>query len=203
MTTSRDYYRDHLEEYDPLFREQLQEFADGNLLFEVMEKKVWNKAAADTAGLKNYYQQHKSKYIWAPSVNAIIFNASDTKTATDTRKLIEQHPSDWRSVVDSYSGRIMADSSRLEISQLNEPDISKLKPGFLSSIQENETDRSASFYYVVHVYTQTTPRQFEDARGMVMNDYQQELEEKWIAELKKKYPVNINQQEWAKILGKK
>jgi peptidyl-prolyl cis-trans isomerase SurA len=40
---------------------------------------------------------------------------------------------------------------------------------------------------------ETSPRTFEEARGMVMNDYQNKLEDQWIAELKKKYPVKINE----------
>jgi peptidyl-prolyl cis-trans isomerase SurA len=36
-----------------------------------------------------------------------------------------------------------------------------------------------------------------------MNDYQLELEEKWISELKKKYPVRVNQLVWQDILTKK
>ena len=42
---------------------------------------------------------------------------------------------------------------------------------------------------------------FEEARISVINDYQTKLEEVWIMELKKKYPININQTELKKALS--
>ena len=38
-----------------------------------------------------------------------------------------------------------------------------------------------------------TLRSFEEAKGLVINDYQTELESKWVQELKKKYPVHVNE----------
>ena len=46
-----DYYRAHLEEYNPEFARQLKEFKEGNMLFEIMQRNIWDKANADTAGL--------------------------------------------------------------------------------------------------------------------------------------------------------
>jgi hypothetical protein len=43
-------------------------------------------------------------------------------------------------------------------------------------------------------------RSFDEAKGQVMTDYQQMLEDRWISDLKKKYPVRLNQSEWAKVL---
>ena len=93
----------------------------------------------------------------------------------------------------------MGDSGRFDITQITDKNADKLKAGYLSPIVENETDKSASFYYTVNVYTKPSPRNFDESRGMVMNDYQQELEEKLIAELKKKYPVKVNQQVWEEV----
>ena len=47
--------------------------------------------------------------------------------------------------------------------------------------------------YVLNVYDQPAQRSFEEARGLVINDYQAVLEAQWIKSLKKKYPVKINE----------
>jgi peptidyl-prolyl cis-trans isomerase SurA len=50
-----------------------------------------------------------------------------------------------------------------------------------------------SFAYILKFYPQTAPRSFAEAKGLVITDYQSELEKNWLAELKKKYPVKVNQ----------
>ena len=199
--SSIDYYRDFLQDFSPEFNAQVQEFSDGNLLFEVMEKKVWNKAATDTAGLRSYYEKNKLKYQWGPSAGAIIFNVSEKKTAEDAQKFMQKNPAGWRSLMESSGGLIVADSGRFELTQLSTQNPGIIKTGFISSIQENDLDKSVSFYYIVNVYTNPAARNYDDARGLVMNDYQIAIEEKWIDELKKKYPVVVNQQVWKEILA--
>jgi peptidyl-prolyl cis-trans isomerase SurA len=56
-----------------------------------------------------------------------------------------------------------------------------------------QLDELYSFTYVIEVYNEKTPRTYEQAVGLVLNDCQQELEEKWINKLKKKYPVKVNE----------
>jgi len=46
------------------------------------------------------------------------------------------------------------------------------------------------------VYLQSS---FDEVRGQVVTDYQQELENEWIKALRKKYPVKINQDEIRKL----
>lgn len=45
----------------------------------------------------------------------------------------------------------------------------------------------------MRLYREAGQRSFEDARGMVISDYQQVLEEKWIASLRNKYPVRVSE----------
>ena len=55
-------YRDSLEKYNPDFAAQLKDVKEGNLLFEIMQTKIWSKAANDSIGAHKYYIVHKSKY---------------------------------------------------------------------------------------------------------------------------------------------
>ena len=59
------------------FKAQMDEFKEGNMLFEIMQRKVWGKASSDTAGLKEFYNLHKQKYLWNSSAEAVIFSCSN------------------------------------------------------------------------------------------------------------------------------
>ncbi|MDB5243243.1 MAG: peptidylprolyl isomerase [Spirosoma sp.] len=43
------------------------------------------------------------------------------------------------------------------------------------------------------------PKTFAEARGTVINDYQAVLEKQWLAQLRQKYPVKVNEQEIKKL----
>lgn len=191
--SAMDYYRDNLEEYNKDFAYQLNEFREGNLLFEIMQRKIWDAAAVDSNGLKKYYEAHKDKYWWESSADVILFTASNEKAAEDTKKKMRAKPFDWMNYIDSSDGMLQGDSGRFELGQIPVVDRTNFTNGLITASVKNETDNSISFAYIVKVYSQREPRNFNDARGFVINDYQTELEEQWIGELKKKYPVKVNE----------
>ncbi|HEX8277310.1 MAG TPA: peptidylprolyl isomerase, partial [Segetibacter sp.] len=187
-----EYYRKNLEDYHPGFSKQLKEFKEANLLFGIMEKNVWSKANADTAGLVQYYNLHKSKYIWPPSADAIIVTCKTLKLAEDIQKKLKDNFSSWRRITSNNGSDVVADSSRFELGQLTVAERTNFAPGLLTFPVKN-ADGTYTFNYVINVYREPAQRTFEDARGMVTSDYQQEVEDKWIKQLKKKYPVKVNQ----------
>lgn len=191
-TSAEKYYRAHIEEFYPPVAAQLKEFNEANLLFSVMDKHVWSKAAEDSIGLKNYYNQHKDQYKWQPGVSAMIISTSSKEAIDGIADAMAKNAKDWRAIVEPYSEMATADSSRFEDGQLPLKQAVPMQKGFLSKPEQNETGDAYTLVYVFDVFKEPGQRNFEEARGMVINDYQQVLEQKWIAELKKKYPVKMN-----------
>lgn len=189
---SVDYYRTHLEDFNPEFKYQMEEFKEGNLLFEIMERKVWSNAASDTAGLLQYYNQNKSKYQWAASADVIIFNCSNKKSAEETLATLKQGIG-WKKIVADGNNTIQADSGRYELAQISFARGVQPAPGLITAITVNETDGTAGFIKILKLHPAKQQRTFEEARGLVINDYQNVLEEKWISELKNKYPVTVDE----------
>jgi peptidyl-prolyl cis-trans isomerase SurA len=189
-TMAFDYYKEHLEKYNRAFAAQVNEFRDGNLLFEMMQRQIWNRAAADSVGLKLFFEANKKAYWWKPGAEAIIFNAADTASAKKLQDELEKNISNWRLSVDRFGGQVQADSGRFELRQI--PGNAIPEAGRFTHELINP-DKSVQFAYIIREYPIASPRSFEEARGLVINDYQNNLENKWIEELKKKYPVVINE----------
>jgi peptidyl-prolyl cis-trans isomerase SurA len=190
---AQDYYRNHLEEFNAEFARQLKEFKEGNMLFEIMQTSIWDKASGDTVALKKYYAAHKDKYIWDPSADVIMININDVTIVNDFKDKLLKNVSDWRKIADAYEGRVQADSGRYELNQLPSENNTVYKAGTLTNPVTNQQEGITSMMYILKTYPEKAPRNFEDAKGLVLNDYQQVLEEKWIEELKKKYPVHVNE----------
>lgn len=195
---STEYYKAHLFEYNEALRKQLQEFDEANLLFAVMDKHVWGKAADDTLALQKYYAAHKNNYLWQPGVSAIVVTANTKEVANQIAEKIKADAKNWRNIITLYPNNVQADSSRFEYDQLPVQQTNR-QVGSMSPLQQNSTDNSWSFVYVTALHPNKEQRSFDDARGLVINDYQQVVEKNWINTLKKKYPVKVNQAVFATI----
>ena len=186
------YYRAHLEDFNSDFRNQMEEFTDGNLFFEIMQQEVWNKAQNDTAALQALYNKNKETYNWKQSADAIIFFCSDDASAKVFADRLKKNPASWKELLEPHKEKIVADSARYEWTQIPGLDKTVPKPGMITPLSVNATDKTSSFALITKVYNQPTPRSFNEAKGLVMNDYQNLLEEEWIKQLRQKYPVKLD-----------
>ncbi len=187
------YYRDHLELFNEEFRNQMNEFKDGNLFFEIMQQEIWNRAHSDSTELQSLYEANKKKYTWGKSADAVVFFCADAAVAKNLHEQIKKSPAIWRKLADALAEKVVVDSSRYEWTQI--PDKNKMIPttGMVTTPVVNTTDNTASFAYIVKIYSQPTQRSFNEAKGLVINDYQTLLEEQWIKKLKLKYPVKVDE----------
>jgi peptidyl-prolyl cis-trans isomerase SurA len=187
-----NYYKKNLEAYNIDFKFQMQEFIEGNMLFEIMERNVWGKAISDTVGLKAYYQSHAARFKWAESADILIFNCNAPKVAEEAIIALKKGKN-WRLLAEEQSAVMQADSGRYEIAQIIGANYaSKPKKGTFSAITSN-IDGTSTFVMYVNVYAPNQQRSFEEARGLVINEYQQELEKNWINALRQKYPIKVNE----------
>ena len=189
-----EYYRAHLEEFNEEFNMQMKELKDGNLFFDIMMREVWSNAQSDTTGQRNYYEQNKNRYKWNYSADAVIFYCGDDATAKTFRDILVKDKSKWKTVLENFSDKITSDSARFEVAKIPGAQKATAKAGTITNIVKNKDDNSASFALIFKIYPLPGQKSFADARGDVVSDFQDSIDKKWIAELKKKYPVRVNEE---------
>lgn len=199
QNTAIEYYKKHLEEYNEDFRQQMNEFKDGNLFFEIMQREIWGPAQSDSAALVKYYQQHKANYNWKQSADAVLFYVNDATAAKTVYEELKSNPQRWKALVANMSDKVAADSGRFELAQIPNVSSITLKEGSITEPAINKADNTASLALILNVHPQGSPRTFTEAKGLVINDYQTQLEKQWVAKLKRKYPVTVNQKALANI----
>jgi peptidyl-prolyl cis-trans isomerase SurA len=202
QATALQYYQDHLEDFNEDFRHQVTEFAEGNLFFEIMQRKVWTPAQTDTVALADYYQKHKNNYQWKQSADAVIFYAANEERGKEFYKALRKTPSAWKTVLNNYTEQITSDSGRFELPQIPKGAKDVITTGAVTTPVTNKADNTVSFAYVIALHLKVEPRSFTDAKGLVISDYQAELEKVWLAELKKKYPVTVDKEAWKEVVKK-
>ena len=71
-----DYNARELVNINPEYRNLLNEYRDGMLLFEISNRRVWKAASKDTIGLEHFYAANRARYNWdEPHFKGIILSA--------------------------------------------------------------------------------------------------------------------------------
>jgi peptidyl-prolyl cis-trans isomerase SurA len=167
------------------YRLLLNEYKEGILLFEIMEKEVWNRASEDSLGQRKYYNEHQDNYKAGDRLEARIFSTPDKSILDEMRMKIERGDTlkkeDLRKFKSIQNSRSYEKGENKVIDKIN----------WITGIQEAETD---GIHYLVEVSRLLPPggKSFEEARASIISDYQDSLEKSWVAQLRQKYPVKIN-----------
>lgn len=171
----------------PEFGMLANEYYEGILLFDIMEKEVWNKATEDTVGQMNYFLKNRSRYIAGDRVKATFYSHSDSLVVAPLNDLMQRN--------DSVAIAKYAEGHSIKVER---GVFEKGDRAILGSIEWSPGPHSAQnkgMYYLAWIRDILPPGQktFEEARAEVVADFQNELETIWISQLQKKYPVKINE----------
>ena len=175
------------------FRNLMNEYHDGMLLFEVSNKEVWGKAGKDTEGLAKCFKRNKANYKWLDkkykgfvvlckdeAVKGRLNGYAKGLSLETVDQVVKEHfNADSISEVKVVRGLYNKGDNPL-IDQI----------GFEKKKKEISLPDGYTSYYVKGKIL-SAPESYTDVRGLVVSDYQDELEKEWLKTLHQKYQVEI------------
>ena len=176
------------------FANLYREYRDGILLFDLTDQKVWGKAIKDTAGLREYYEKNKGNYLWEERADVTTYKCLNDKVAKEVRKMLKAGKK-TKEILETVNK-----SSQLNVSV---EDVTYLK-GENKNIDANWKEGTAEkdvvdakenkvLVIVVNKVMPKSPKTIAECRGPVTADYQSWLDKEWLAYLRAKYKVTVNQ----------
>ncbi|OAV44663.1 peptidylprolyl isomerase [Lewinella sp. 4G2] len=194
------YAESRLELDYPEFAALMREYREGILLFEATKMEVWDKASEDTVGLLAFYEANRGDYNWKPRAEVTRYTV-DTKSGVDVNEVMTMAKNSAPAKVQYRFGKdkVTTETDRYEYDRLDQ--MENLKPEVGSvSVMKNDLREGVATFYKVEKLLPTAPKKLDEARGYVIADYQDELERRWVAELRDAYPVKINKKVLNKII---
>jgi len=185
-------------EYDLLERE----YYYGMLFFLVSEREVWRKSVEDTAGLRAFYEAHKTEYPAGPRLEIVEIQGMDSLSMAELPKRL---PDISLSAIDSankfgrYNWRILPQYvEREKAPAVLQGLFSEGNGAFPRWAGPVGSGREWRLYAVL----QRLPagyKTFDEVKVELIQRYQQELETNWLARLEKKYPARVDEKVFSRL----
>ena len=186
---------DSLAAADPEMKYLFQEYHDGLLLYEISSREVWEKATENEAALKAWFDAHRKDYKWSqPRYKGIAYHVKDKKDVKAVKNCVKRLPFDqWAEALRTTFNPDSVIRIRVEKGLF--------KPGDNATVDRMVFKVPAEVkplpdYPIDAVYGKKLkkPSDYTDVRAQVVEDYQNDLERRWVASLRKRYPVVIHEE---------
>ena len=191
-----DKCADSLSAADPEMRYLIQEYHDGLLLYDISNQLVWDKAAKDEQALASYFKKHKKKYAWdEPRYKGMAYHVKDPADVKAVAKCVKKLKfDDWNEALRSTFNNDSILRIRVEKGLFKKGD-NKLIDREVFKVKDVQVD-SVKGFPIDAVYGKLLkkPQDYTDVRALVVTDLQDEMERAWVADLRKKYAVTVNEE---------
>ncbi|MCE2864802.1 MAG: peptidylprolyl isomerase [Cryomorphaceae bacterium] len=178
----------------PAYKALVQEYHDGIILYEIMQDQVWNKAVKDTAGLRAFFMENRSKYAWTNRIDATVYECKDEFIAVQVYGMLVQSDTvNSKAVLDVINKdselNLKVRMNKFEVAQTPYLQNRNFTPGL------NPVYSMDGKWYVVKVAAllPPAPKEYTEAKGLATSDYQAFLEKKWLEALRLKHKIVINE----------
>ncbi len=192
------YYNDNLEVEFPEFSAVMDEYRDGLLLFDLMDKEIWQRSKSDTTGLKAFYETQKDKHLWKTRVNSEIYSSTDLSKMKKVLSMLKKKQTS-KDIKEKFNTK--DNVSVMFYEGIYEDGADALPKGTKMEIGVSEITNKGEYYYVTNVKSVLPAgiKTLEECRGKLVNDYQQYLEQNWVNELKKEFTVKVDTAVFEKV----
>ena len=173
------------------FRQLMQEYRDGILLFELTDELVWSKAIKDTTGLDTFYEENKKNYTWPDRFSTETYSTNSKEIAEQMMRLVEQNiPQDSLLSLINDSSELNADFE----AGIHSADEKAYLAGFDKTSDGLSLVESEGKFYVVNVlqFLPSKEKELKEAKGLITSDFQSHLENEWIKQLRNKYNYTVH-----------
>lgn len=187
-----DAERDYLETENDDYRNLLNEYRDGMLLFEISDRNVWSKSKTDAEGLNNFFEANRSKYAtWEkPKFKGYVIFATSDSICDLAQKYLADNKVDNADLVETMRKQF---GKEIKVERvLAAQGDNKIIDGLAFGGERPEPVGKWIAYFAYDGKIINQPEEPADERGKVTTDYQNALEEAWVEQLRKTYPVKIN-----------
>lgn len=174
----------------------IQEYHDGLLLYEISNKLVWDKAAKDDAGLAAYFKKHKKNYKWdEPRYKGMAYHVKEQADVKAVADCVKKLPFDkWAEALRTTFNGDSVIRIRVEKGIFKKGD-----NALVDSIvfKKDTTVNHLKDYPIDAVYGKILkkgPEDYTDVRGLVVADYQEELEKAWVEQLRRRYTWKVDEE---------
>ena len=176
----------------------LKEYYEGILMFNVMEKQIWGKAQTDSVLAKKHYENNKKKYTWDKVSKATIItfpNSFKESKITSLAKLCFKKQTKFETKVQELNNKT---EEKISFNNIEKPkgknatlDLFDWKEGVSKISTENNTKTIVVF----HKIETNKQKTLDEAKGEIIAEIQNELEEKWTSLIQQKYPPVLNMEQ--------
>ncbi len=192
MKSVLDYGKDHLEQKQPEFSLQIQEYRDGLLLNEITNREVKNKM--NESGLKAYFDEHRSDYHWKESrYKGAVLHCISKRVAKQVRKFLKHLPEkEWLDAIrlTFNAGTLLQVKAEMGLFSLGEN-------AFVDDLvfKTKASTPLMSFPFTVVMGKKVKgPDDYKEVGEQLLSDYQNYLEQRWVTSLRASSKVEINQE---------
>lgn len=177
----------------PEYRLLINEYEEGLLLFEIMEEKVWRKSVLDSVGLQRFYQSNIKDYHIGERLDCLCINSPSAEVKQQLSAIII--PPDSLNMAAEYIAK--------QLDETKSPELKIAKRTLLASDFSNfEAVKNAAgqwfepnsldAYCLIQNTLPEGPQPLNEIKGIVMSDYQEELDEQWVKDLRSSVKIKVD-----------
>lgn len=194
----KDYFKEKLADENEDYAAILSEYRDGLLIFDVMDRNIWQKGKNDSIGLQEYFKGSKEDYRWKQRIDAAIYSATSQESAQKIKALLNEGKSveDIKAALNVDNKiNVIITPGVFEVNQEELPKGLEIKKG------TSEIHPVKNSFVIVNINEIIAPtaKSLEDVKGRVLSNYQNDIEKAWMKRLHSKYSVEVNKKTLKRI----